>query len=663
YTAFFTFNQNVDETSFVQALRIREIRDETSGLLPFDPNDPLSLEAPTPGVPGSGDYSIIYDEDQFTFAVTFDRAITDRDLLPAIDPSVTNDTVLGERQDLPSAGIYRFELVANVLRAQNAQARLDGNGDGFAEPGEDFNFDDIVGDAGDVAGPRAPERAVRTGADGIPVIIDFYDAIDLDIVLDSNLTPDGLPETNTEFTIRGALADHPDRDLDVFGFGGDKDVYELTLQAGQILRLGEPSGPANQITRSLFYQPEDGSQPTVQYSSTGVAESAFETPQAITLPSNQAVVTEGDLVTDSAILIKETGTYYIVIEAGIVDLLFPSSFTPGVVPNIDPQANQAGNYEFSIEIFDDGDSGFNAGTDSGNGTNVVNAPTLSVFSTTDPTERVVIGDFTFQRLAGADGVFGNGDDTVFGQSADGAIESTRSGNRLVNTIESSLGPAAATGRPGEIFSDVDVFHLNNFQPITAGSLVTITVKLAESGSDLGSINEALFDEEAINITEIGRDPSQAVEFALFETTNSNSQQNADLVFSPTDFTPRAGTPNTLIAENGPTRYGFDANGDFFITFVVPPSINGGNGSYAVYLQGVFRGDYQLEVVTQGTGQLQTGPQNVLIESEGGTVDWLAVDGSPVSFSGFDAEALGFSGLVDNVQIEDFILNSVVERLQ
>ncbi|MEL7484910.1 MAG: hypothetical protein AAFN41_11240, partial [Planctomycetota bacterium] len=35
----------------------------------------------------------------------------------------------------------------------------------------------------------------------------------------------------------------------------------------------------------------------------------------------------------------------------------------------------------------------------------------------------------------------------------------------------------------------------------------------------------------------------------------------------------------------------------------------------------------------------------------------------VSFSGFDAEALGFSGLVDNVQIEDFILNSVVERLQ
>ncbi|MEL6497031.1 MAG: hypothetical protein AAGJ54_06740 [Planctomycetota bacterium] len=663
YTAFITFNQNIDETSFLQALRIREIRDETSALQPFDPNDPLSLEAPTPGIRGSGDYTIAYDEELFTFAVTFDREITDRDLLPVIDPAVTDAVFIGARDNVASPGIYRFEILSDVLRAQNAQARLDGDGDGFALPGENFNFDDIVGDAGDVAGPRGLERVVLTGLNNNTEIIDFYDAIDLNIVLDSNTTPDGLPETNTEFTIRGALADHPDRDLDLFGFGGDKDVYAFTLQAGQILRLGEVNGPANQIVRSLFFQPTDGSDPILQYSSTGISEVALETQQTITLPSNSAFEVDGDLVTDGAVLVQETGTYYLVVEAGDVAAFFQSPFIPGLVPNLDPQANQTGNYAFTFEIFDDGDSGFNAGADSGNGTNIVNAPSLSLFSTTDPTERVVIGDFSFQRLAGADGVFGNGDDQVFGQTSDGAIVSTRSGSQLVSTVSASLGPAASSGRPGEIFSDVDVFHLNNFQPISAGTFVTLTVKLAESGTDLGSITEAFVGDERIDITEVGRDPSQAVQFALFETTQSTTQQNADLVFSPTDFGSRAGVPNTLIAQNGPNQYGFDANGDFFISFVVPPSINGGDGSYAVYLQGVFRGDYQIEVVTQGTGVVQSGPQNVLIESQGGTVDWLAVNGAPISFGGFDADALGFSGLADNVTIDEFILTEVLANLQ
>ncbi len=663
YTAFITFNQNIDVTSFRQALRIREIRDEASAQQPFDPNDPLSLEPPTPGVPGSGDYSITYNDDEFTFAVTFDRVITDRDLLPLIDPMFTDLVVQGERQDLPSPGIYQFEILSDVLRAQNAQARLDGDGDGFARPGENFNFRDIVGDAGDVAGPRGLERVALTGLNNNRLVIDFYDAIDLNIVLDSNLTPDGLPEINTEFTIRGAIADHPDRDLDLFGFGGDKDVYSVTLQAGQIVRLGEVTGPANQVSRSLFFQPTDGSDPILQYSSTGIIETALETAQAITLPSNNAFASEGNLVTDGAVLIKQTGTYYIVVEAGSVEDFFQSSFTPGVVPNLDPQANQTGNYAFTFEIFDDGDSGFNAGSDSGNGTNIVNAPALSLFSSTDPSERVIIGDFTFQRVAGADGVFGNGDDRVTGQTSDGSIVSTRSGNRLVSTVSSSIGPAAGTGRPGEIFSDVDVFHLNNFQPIAAGTFMTITVKLSESGADLGSITAAFVGNEPIDITEVGQDPSQAVQFALFETTRSNSQQNADLVFSPTDFTPRAGTPNEIIAENGPNRYGFDANGDFFISFVVPPSIGGGNGSYAVYLQGVFRSDYEIEVVTQGTGAVQRGSQNVLLETRGGTVDWLSVNGAPISFGGFSAEALGFSGRVNNRSIDEFILNGVLENLQ
>ncbi len=662
YTAFFTFNQNINEVSFIQALRIREIRDEASAAQPFDPSDPLSLVAPTPGVPGSGDYSVTYDEDEFIFAVTFNRTITDRDLLPVVDPADPDGVVTGTRQDLPSPGVYRFEILSDLLRGSNAQARLDGNGDGFAEPGENFSFDDIVGDAGDVAGPRGLERVTQTGANNNRVTVDFYDAVDLDLVLDSNDTPDGLPEINTVFTLAGALADHPDRDLDIFGFGGDKDVYSITLQAGQILRLGEAQGPANQLVRTLYFQPTDGSDPLIQYSASGIEESYAETDQTIVLLSDAADAIEGELVTDSDILIKETGTYYLVIEAGAV---LGTPFIPGAVPNTDPQAGQTGNYAFTVEIFDDGDSGFNAGSDAGNGTNVVNAPDLSLFSTTDPTDRVVIDDFTFQRLAGADGVFGNADDTVSGQSSDGALVSTRSGNRLVSTIESSIGPAGSTGQPGEIFADLDVFHLNNFQPITAGTFMTITVKLAESGSDLGSVNEADVAEEREDLSLdniIGRDPSQAVQFALFETTQSDSQQRGDLVFSPTDFTSRAGTPDTIIAQNGANRYGFDANGDFFISFVIPPSVAGGNGSYAVYLQGVFRADYQIEVVTQGTGQLPTGSQNVLIETNGGSVDWLTVNGTSVSFGAFDAEALGFSGLVSNVTVEEFILANLTDRL-
>ncbi|MEO1584582.1 MAG: hypothetical protein AAFR96_08420, partial [Planctomycetota bacterium] len=675
YTAFFSFDQDIDETSFAQSLRIREIRDGASAQMPFDPADPLSLTGPTAGVLGSGDYSIEYDEELFIFAVTFDRAITDRDLLPAIDPADPDQVVAGTRQNLPSAGIYRFEIDSGIIRARNAQARLDGDGNGFAPTGDDFSFDDIVGDAGDVAGPRSAERVSLTGDLGNDLIIDFYEAIDLNLILDSNLTPDGLPEINTEFTLRGALADHPDRDLDLFGFGGDKDVYSISLQAGQILRLGEVQGPANQLSRSLYFDPTGGGDPLLQFSGIGADEIVQqETDQTIILPSSQASIVDGELVTDSAILIKESGTYFLVVESGEVELdETPTPFAgPTVsledrVANEDPDANQIGNYAFSVEVFDDGNTGFNAANDAGDGTNVVNAPSLSLFSTSDQTDRVVIDDFTFQRLAGADGVFGNADDIVSGSSSDGSIVSTRTGTRLESTISSSIGPAGSSGRPGQAFSDVDVFHLNNFQPITAGTLVTLTVKLADAGTDLGSFSGVDFSSfdfeggaEAAGSAAIN--PNRNVQFALFETTASNDQESADLVFSPTDFSSRAGTPDTVIAENGATRYGFDENGDFFITFVTPESVSGGDGSFAVYLQGVFEGDYEIEVVTQGTGQLVSGPQNFLIETAGGEVDWLLVEGEPFAFDGFDAESLGFSGLVSNVDVGEFIVDSAVAQL-
>ncbi|MEM1071465.1 MAG: hypothetical protein AAGH71_01395 [Planctomycetota bacterium] len=653
YTAFFTFNQAIDEASFVDALRIREVRNETDAQQPFD-TDPLALTPPTPGVAGSGDYSIVYDEEEFIFEVTFDRAITDRDLIDNMDGTFS-------LPDEPGPGVYRFELDANVLRGLNAAARLDGNGDGFSTLGDTFSMDDIVGDAGDVAGPRTNER-VEVMGDGDNITIDFYEAVNLDLVLDSNTTPDGIAETNTPFTIRGAIADHPDRDLVLFGFGGDKDVYEITLQAGQILRLGEITGAASQIVRSVFFQPTDGSLPLLQTTSSGPLDLGGETNESLLLPGPVPELTATG--TGSSILIKQTGTYYIVTEASGISF---APFVPGLVDNSVPQANQVGNYQFDIEIFDDGNSGFNAGTDSGNGTNIVDAPVVGAFGATagqDPETiaPIIIGDFTFRLLPGADGVINPGggtDDIVSGQNADGSIISTRAGNRLESRVVSSIGPSGAAGTPGEVFADVDVFHLNNFQPIQAGSVVTVTVELSETGTDLGSIQS----QDVNEFTSLNQfqDLSDVVQFALFETTRSNDAESADLVFSPTDFTPRAGTPGEIIATDGTTTYGYDENGDFFITFVVPPSFDGGNGSFAVYLQGGFQADYAITVVRQGSGSQQIGSQNFLIEAAGGTVDWYGIE-EAVSFAGFDAGTLGFSGNVNDVTVNEFILSELVTEL-
>ncbi|MCA9273988.1 MAG: hypothetical protein KDA31_13205 [Phycisphaerales bacterium] len=638
YTATFTFNQDIDVSTFNAALSIQQVISEGNF---------LPLVKPTDGVPGSGDYSIEFDAETRMAIVTVDRAITDKDIA---------DTG-------PAAGVYRITLDADVLRSRVSQARLDGDGDGFADVGDDYSVDDIIGDAGDVAGPRDPEQ-IDVNMDS-SVLIDFFGAVDLDQVFDSNLTPDSVPDPNTPFVLRGALGDHPDRDLNNFGFSGDVDVYQVTLQAGQILQLGEMTGAAFGAQRSLYFQPTGNGTPELLYSQIGSqfnANAFFsffgqESDQALPLPISPTQLT--DRSDGAAILIKESGTFYIVIESG--DSPTSSWYTPGAVNNAVIQPNQIGNYAFSVNIFDDGNTGFSAGNDSGNGTPVVHAPPLSLFAA--PTDSVVIGDYTFVRTAGADGVFGNSDDVVSGSSADGERTSTRQGSRLVNTVSSSIGYSGVTGLPGDVSSDVDIWHLNNRQPIAPGTLMTITVKLADIGTDLGST----ITTDAVNFDSLSdfSDFSQSVQFGLFDTTNSFGIGDADMVFSPTDFSSRAGTPDTVIAQNGVTRYGYNADGDFYITFVVPPALGGASnasGTFAIYMQGAFRGDYELEIVTQGTGSYTRRSQNVLIETRGGTLDWLAVDGAPVEVGGFDARSLGFTGRVNNVPVNTYVLDQLVTRL-
>ena len=204
-------------------------------------------------------------------------------------------------------------------------------------------------------------------------------------------------------------------------------------------------------------------------------------------------------------------------------------------------------------------------------------------------------------------------------------------------------------------ADVDVFHLNNRLPVAPGTKLKMTVKLSQFGADLGSASPLTFS-----------DNRGSVQFGVFDTSLSTAVGDASLVFSASDFIPYGGSPNTLIADDGTTRYGYDANGDFFAEFIVPSRLGGAAGeagTFAAYLQGVYNTDYQLEVVTDGTGTITAKKQNVFIETRGGSVNWLQVGGITSEFGGLDISTVGFTGVATNGQsVNDYFLSRLVSSL-
>src|SRR5690606_2248702 len=128
-----------------------------------------------------------------------------------------------------------------------------------------------------------------------------------------------------------------------------------------------------------------------------------------------------------------------------------------------------------------------------------------------------------------------------------------------------------------------------------GTRIRVTVKLAELGADLGSRNQRSVQD--VFLLSSFFDYRGAVQFGIFDTTNSTGIDDGLLLFSPTDFTGREGVPG-VIADNGTNAYGFDENGDFYIDFVTPGAL-GSNGAapakYAVYIQGAFNTDYEIQV--------------------------------------------------------------------
>ncbi len=607
-TAFVIFNQPMDASTISPAMSVSEVRDGGSVFVRL-----------VEGI----DYTVLYTPETNTASVVFTTTVTERNLpvLPG----------------LPGPGIYRFEFDQTILRAKLNGARMDGNGDGFATPGDNFSGDTIVGDAGD----KITAETDFIGTNNT-YRVDMYSPIDLNVVMDNNVTPDGQPDPNKTYTVRGFIGDHPDNDTNFFRFSGDVDLYSITLQAGQILHLGALQGSAILAGVNLF-DPNG-----VQIQPAGNNASVVVLPSAPAGPNDQTFQT--------SYLVEVTGTYIISVgDAADIG-------TPGAVAKPRPPPGGLGDYNFTVQVFDDGNSGFNGTTDASDGTAVVNAPAPitfagadGVFGTSDDLPNVVIGNFTFTWSKGPDGLPNTADDLVTGTDGSGIVSTQNGNGQLVNTITSAIGPPGHTGAPTTISSDVDIFHLNGHNAIAPGTRMTVTVKLADLGADLGSASP-----------ETGADNRGAVQFGIFDTSASTSIDDATLVFSPSDFTPTGGKPNTVIADNGSTKYGYDANGDFYITFLAPDrqGAPGAAGTFALYLQGTINTDYQVQVVTDPTTTvaLPTTRQNVLIETNGGSVDWLQAGGLTSTFGGFNARALGFSGTFNGLPVNTYILNNLVAAL-
>ncbi len=614
------FNQAVNSATLVSALSIAEVRN--GGLTQ------ILLAAGT-------DYTLTADSTTSVATITFARDITQRDLL---------DAIAGQ----PGPGVYRFSLDADLLRGAVSTQLLDGDGDGFAEAGDDFSQDAIIGDAGDRITPQIISVSEFAGL--VTRQIDLFAPIDLDVVLDSNTAPDGLPDANRSFTITGAIGDNADHGVNTFRAAGDVDVYALTLQAGQILRFSELAGSATAANINLYDE----------FGNVFGFDDLFFRDQGAFLPASERLDSTGEIVDDGQptttfnLLVRETGRFFLIIGNTPFD-----AFELGVVSEVDAALGNTGPYSFNLEIFDDGNTGFAGDTDSGDGAPVVEAPVSQAFAgidgtlnTADDLQQVVIGAFRFGLNAGADGIKGTADDVVSGNNGSGIV-STRANGRVTTSVSGAIGPGGASGVPSAVFPDADVFHLNNGQAIQPGTRYRITVKLNELGSDLGS---------GLNAAGSAGD----VQFAIFDTTSATAIDDAILLLSPSDFSANGGTPG-IIADNGVNSYGYDANGDFFIDIRLPGRVDAGDttaGTYAAYIQGVFNANYRLEIVNLGIADRATRQaQNVLIETDGGTVEWLRAFGLDQQLLEFSADTIGISGTASNGQeIDDFLVDYIVSSL-
>lgn len=345
---------------------------------------------------------------------------------------------------------------------------------------------------------------------------------------------------------------------------------------------------------------------------------------------------------------------------------------------------------------------------SGAGTDVVTAPRPSDFVGTAAALNqpgnlpfINVGNYVFRLDPGANGVFnGDGtagvasDDVVIGTDSFGntierragtdGVFSNAVGNDDLTTLRGSVTEANPQGPAGNTVTDVDIYNLNNGLPIQPGTRYRLTLRANEDGGNFGRLVPQATTFSGIRGVTVS-DLRGQVQFALFDTTGSTGINDGLVSMAPSGVQYfGGGTANTTLANNGITRYGYDSRGDFFMEFTVAPRQNAANpGNTAVdwarlslYVQGVVRSNYSVEMqqltsVTPPAVNTQQVTQNILIETRGGTINWLEAGGRSTNLIAYDPADNGFTGVYGGTNALNYLTttnaavnaNSLVRQLQ
>lgn len=338
-------------------------------------------------------------------------------------------------------------------------------------------------------------------------------------------------------------------------------------------------------------------------------------------------------------------------------------------------------------ILGTGDDVIELTNDSSDGSDIVPAPLPSAFLNGAPNFNnpnnlpfINVGAYTFRLDPGANGVFnGNGtagapsDDVVIGTDGNGhtierragtsGVFSDAVGNTNTITVRSTIGESGQVGNPNNIMTDVDVYQLNNGLPIAPGTRYRITLRANADGGNFGRLFPQPVTFQNIQGFQI-TDLRGLVQFGIFDSSVSTTQAAANVFAAPNNVRYFGnGTPNTNIANNNITRYGYDASGDFFIEFAAAPQLNlaapngANNNTWArlsLYIQGAVRANYSVEVQQLASAVppvANTNPmtQNVLIALQGGTINWLETGSNrSTTLAGYNPADNGYANLVNNV---------------
>lgn len=343
------------------------------------------------------------------------------------------------------------------------------------------------------------------------------------------------------------------------------------------------------------------------------------------------------------------------------------------------------------QVLGNGDDVITLRSASGSGADIVVAPLPSAFLGSAATFNqpgnlpfVNVGNYSFRLDAGPNGVFnGNtaSDDVVIGIDARGNVIERRAGangifSNAVNTddvttIRSSIGERDVAGIPSARRADQDVYNLNNGNPIQPGTRYRVTLRANDEGGNFGRLLPQLQEFAGLTSFRV-TDLRGQVNFGIFDTTAANTITNGNLIAAPNRVQFFGGaTPNTDLANNGITRYGYDARGDFFIEFTAAARIDSATPNIAdpadwarlsLYVQGAVRSNYSLDVqqlasATPTPVNTQALTQNILIDTRGGTINWLEPGNRSTTLLAYDPTDNGFTGVYNGFNALDYLLTS------